>query len=134
MDSTPQARRRRAGALLAVLAVLAGACGSGGSGSSYKEPSAPARQTVVIQSGNLFFRPKQATAAGGVVKLELQNIQSGSHTFVFDHGKYPGFELKVSGDGATDAKKIDLKPGTFTFYCTIPGHREAGMEGTLTVS
>ena len=46
----------------------------------------------------------------------------------------PGFELQVSGDGATDSKKIQLAKGKHVFYCTIPGHREAGMEGTLTTT
>ena len=34
---------------------------------------------------------------------------------------------------ASQSKKIDLKPGKYTFYCSIPGHRAQGMEGTLTV-
>jgi uncharacterized cupredoxin-like copper-binding protein len=39
----------------------------------------------------------------------------------------------VGGDTETDAKKIDLKPGEYEFYCDILGHRQQGMEGTLTV-
>ena len=52
---------------------------------------------------------------------------------MFDDGKVPGFQLEVSGDGSTDAKKIELEPGKYVFYCDIIGHRAQGMEGTLTV-
>ena len=45
----------------------------------------------------------------------------------------PGFHVEVSGKGAEDSEKVELKAGTYTYYCSLPGHRAAGMEGTLTV-
>ena len=36
--------------------------------------------------------------------------------------------------GGSDTLTVKLKPGTYTFYCPVPGHEQAGMKGTLTVS
>jgi uncharacterized cupredoxin-like copper-binding protein len=35
--------------------------------------------------------------------------------------------------GASKTLMLNLKPGTYKFYCSVPGHRQAGMEGTLVV-
>ena len=40
---------------------------------------------------------------------------------------------KTVTKGGTSTVTADLKPGTYEFYCPVPGHKEAGMKGTLTV-
>ena len=129
-------RRARGWALLAVVAAAAiamlGACGGGGGGASgYKQPKGPAQQTLEIKAGNFFFDPKDPTLPAGVNAIKLTS-ENGLHTLVFDNGKVPGFRLEASS-GNSDELKVDLKPGKYGFHCDIPGHREAGMEGTLTV-
>jgi plastocyanin len=129
-------RTRRALQLVAValaaLALLA-ACGNGGGGgSSYKEPRGPAQTTLDIKGGNFFFDPKDSDAPAGIDTIKMDS-ESGLHTLVFDNGKLPGFKLEASS-GESDELKANLKPGKYTIYCDVPGHREAGMEGTITVT
>ena len=52
---------------------------------------------------------------------------------MFDNGKVPGFKLQANS-GQSDELKVDLKPGKYTIFCDLPGHREAGMEGSITVT
>lgn len=49
---------------------------------------------------------------------------------VFDDPQFRGFELAVPE--APVRGKIKLKPGTYTIYCSIPGHRQAGEQATIT--
>ena len=127
------ARSARAVAVALLLVVVAVGCGGGGGGGgdqSYVEPKGKATESLAIEAGNFYFDPKEPTAPAGIAEIELVGV-GGIHTLVFDD-EYSGFQLEVTGD-ETDAKKIKLTPGSFGFYCDVPGHRQQGMVGTLTV-
>ena len=130
-------RTRRIARLFTIafaIAAVVVACGGGGGGggSSYKQPTGAAQKTLDIKGGNFFFDPKDSDAPAGVDAIKLES-EGGQHTLVFDNGKVPGFKLQASS-GDSDELKVDLKPGKYTIYCDLPGHREAGMEGTITVT
>jgi len=136
--STPVTRTwmRRAGAVLAAVAVTVGftACGGdgdGGGSKAYVEPKGASTETIAVDAGNYYFTPDEISADPGIATIRL-TAESGIHDFVFD-GAYPGFRLEADGGGGSQSQKIDLKPGKYTFYCSITGHRAQGMEGTLTV-
>jgi uncharacterized cupredoxin-like copper-binding protein len=121
-------------ALVVASTLVAAGCSSSSSskGSDYVEPAGPPVATVTVDAGNLFFKPNAITVPSGVVEFTMKNVQSGVHTFLIKG--VSGYMLEVSGDGDSDTKKVELKPGTYTFYCNIPGHEQAGMKGTLTVT
>jgi plastocyanin len=101
--------------------------GGAGGGASAVDISAPA-------DGSLAFDQTDVTAQAGSVTINFSNPASLSHDVKIedDSGAELGGTDLVSG-GDTSAT-VDLQPGSYTFFCSVPGHREGGMEGTLTVN
>lgn len=88
---------------------------------------------LVVTAGPGFkFDPPQAPAPPGKIVIEYVNADTQAHTFVIDG--VPGFKLEVGAKGQKEKGEADLEPGTFTYFCDIPGHRQGGMEGSLTVA
>jgi plastocyanin len=83
--------------------------------------------------GGLAYTTDEATAEAGEVTIDFNNPQSLAHDVAIEgpNGEQIGkTEIITEGE---DSTTVELEPGEYTFYCTVPGHREAGMEGTLTV-
>lgn len=81
--------------------------------------------------GELSWTPGELTARAGSVSIELVNDSPTPHAVEVE-GNGVEEESETITDGTTTLS-TDLEPGTYTFYCPVDGHREAGMEGTLTV-
>ncbi|PJC37075.1 hypothetical protein CO046_02365 [Candidatus Peregrinibacteria bacterium CG_4_9_14_0_2_um_filter_53_11] len=94
------------------------------------EASAPVGQTVAMVSGNLFFRPNAVTAKVNQ-PLTITFTNTGFHTFTIDA---LGVDVDLRNKPTGSVTFTPTKTGSFEFYCAIPGHRAAGMVGTLTVT
>jgi plastocyanin len=83
--------------------------------------------------GMLMFEEKDVSATAGNDTIDFTNPSSVPHNVAIeDSGGKTIAETETVAEG-TASTEVELEPGTYTYYCTIPGHREAGMEGTLTV-
>jgi uncharacterized cupredoxin-like copper-binding protein len=84
-------------------------------------------QTLTVRSSDaLKFDPAELSATAGEVRIVHDNDGATTHTFVIEDT-----DFKLVDD---DDDEIDLAAGEYVFYCDVPGHRDAGMEGTLTVT
>lgn len=106
--------------------------GGGGEAEGGTEGSAAAVDFEAASSG-LAYTAKSAEAEAGEVTIDFTNPQAVPHDVAIEDS---GGEVIAQTEELTegsDSTSANLKPGTYTFFCTVPGHREAGMEGTLTV-
>jgi plastocyanin len=136
--------------VVAALAVVGlAACGGGSNDNSTTAASTPTSttgagggagagggSTVAISTpggSTLAYEQKSVSAKAGSVTVNFDNKEALSHDVAIadSSGKVLGQTDLVSS--GTAYATVNLQPGTYTFYCTVPGHRDAGMEGTLTV-
>jgi plastocyanin len=83
----------------------------------------------------LKFDPSSLKAKTGISLVTLTDDAAGPHTLDFDAAKTLFAGLAVSGAGEKASSRIFFgEPGEYTFFCAIPGHRQAGMQGTVTVT
>jgi plastocyanin len=83
--------------------------------------------------GALSYNTKQLSAKAGTVTITMTNMSPVEHNVTVAQGTTV-LGATPTFTGGSRTLKVTLKPGRYTFYCSVPGHRAAGMEGTLTVS
>ncbi len=79
----------------------------------------------------LHFDKTQYTAKAGCVQITYGGASG--HTLAFDPPGPQGPQLASAGTGGPGVFSWTLTPGNYVFYCTVPGHRAAGMQATLVV-
>ena len=82
--------------------------------------------------GALRFDKTRAAVLSGRVTVRLTNDSTVAHNVTIAQGsKTLGTTKTISG--STDTLALQLAPGDYVFFCSVPGHRQSGMRGTLTV-
>jgi plastocyanin len=100
-------------------------------------PSAAGSSSLTLAadpSGQLKFDKSSLTAKAGTVKLNFTNASSLAHDVTVESSAGASVGATPTFQGGSKTVSLNLKPGTYKFYCSVPGHRQAGMEGTLTVN
>jgi len=100
-------------------------------GGGFKQPAGPPVGPLDVDAlPSLSFQATELSVPPGVIQVNYNDL-GGTHTLVFDNPKLSGFQLAVPQGPKTG--KVQLDPGSYTIYCTIPGHRAAGMQATVNV-
>jgi plastocyanin len=97
-------------------------------------PSKGSELTLSADTGGLLrYNTKQLSAKAGTVKITFSNPAQLEHNVtIAEVAKVIGATATFAG--GSRSLTLTLKPGKYTFFCSVPGHRQAGMEGTLNVS
>jgi plastocyanin len=137
---------------MAIAALALAACGSSSSSSSVGTPavsttassstapaSSPGQASTSLAvaadpSGRLKFNKTSLTAKAGTILIQFTNDSSLPHNLTVEQGATgPVLGATPTFVGGLRTLTVTLKPGTYTYFCSVPGHRDAGMRGTLTV-
>jgi uncharacterized cupredoxin-like copper-binding protein len=117
-------------------ALLLSACGGGdtdatSAGSDTSTDSAASGGVTIVATEFAYDPGDFSLPADEAVDLTLDNQGVVEHDIVVE--ELDDRELVYAGPGESVTESVTVPAGTYTFYCSIPGHRSSGMEGTLTV-
>jgi plastocyanin len=105
---------------------------SEGGTTGYVEPTGPAAGSVDVEAlASIKFNATEYSAPSGVVQFNYSGATG--HTLAIQDPKFDGFLLTTDAGGPKTGK-VELAPGKYTIYCTVPGHEAQGMKATLTVT
>ena len=115
-------------------AVAPKAAATGGTAAPATPPAAAAPLALAADpSGALKYDKKALSAKAGKVTIAFTNASQVGHDVTIAKGP-----TKLAGTNVITNSKasvsVSLKPGAYVFYCSVPGHRQAGMQGSLTVT
>jgi plastocyanin len=126
--------RRVAG--VGVLAAVVLVAGGGTSAIAAKARTAGAHQVAIAANttGLLKFTKSSITTSPGKVTIVFTNKSPLAHDVVLVNSKNKVVGKTPVFDHGTKSFTVTLSAGKYTYYCSVPGHRQAGMQGTLTVT
>lgn len=97
--------------------------------------AAPAGEATVVEipaaEQGLAFAETEVRAPAGTITLRMPNPAAIEHNIAIDEPEQVLGE--IVGQGGVSEVTADFEPGTYEYYCSVPGHRQAGMVGTLIV-
>ena len=103
----------------------------GGAGGFQYATGKPVDAVDVQAEASIKFNSTTFSSKSGVVQFNYSGATG--HTLAIQDPKFDGFLLTTNAGGRKTGK-VDLAPGSYTLYCTVPGHEAQGMKATLTVS
>jgi plastocyanin len=83
--------------------------------------------------GQLSYNTKTLSAKAGAVSIDFENSSPVGHNVTVESSSGETVGATPTFQGGSKTVNLKLKPGTYKFFCSVPGHRQAGMEGTITV-
>lgn len=83
--------------------------------------------------GQLSYNTKTLSAKAGAVSIDFENASPVGHNVTVESSSGETVGATPTFQGGSKTVSLNLKPGTYKFFCSVPGHRQAGMEGTITV-
>ncbi len=123
--------RKSLSAVLLAAALGLAACGGGDDGGGEASGGGGGGgETVTVVTSEFAFDPDDITIPADTdVTIELDNSDGGvEHDFTIDEENVQ----IVADPGGTAEGTVNVPAGDYTVYCSVPGHREAGMEASLT--
>lgn len=128
-------RQRIFTALATMVVAAAIACGGGSSSTASTPTPTPTPKTVSLTESEFKIDPGTLSLKPGTYIFQLQNGGNFSHDLHI--ATSDGSEIAHSdlmAKAASTTFQVDLKKGNYTMWCAVAGHRQRGMQGTITVA